>query len=597
MRKRKLSKWLLIIVSFVIVSGGIAVITALYMKSRPIDITEANFPDKAFREEVSKQFDKDKNGQLSLEEISKATKLKLSGKKHFNSMVGIEKLEELRDIEGKEEVSVGDAHLFERVKKLETIHLQFRVKDEINICNLTNIKKVDVSVHNTHLCRFVRILNCPNLKEVKLEEYTIGDNVTVQVAKCASLSNVTLVGVGIGDISFEKCETLSKVDIEGSATKQVRFGEDLKALKKVKASYMEELQNIDFSRLSSLASVNLCAMDELKNICFADDCTVSRVVYESLPQFTNLSFVGLKSLKHVEIHNLEQLKILELCNNSQIAKIKMNNLPKLEKLKLENTSSLKELRIKKVPKLDVDFSQLRNLQKLRLENCEIGEIEDVSKLKELYIDKSTFPLIDFSQMHDLEKIIMLESTVKKNTKRENVFDFRNLSKIKKIEIDLKNEVGVRWGRHKYLKNLSCWRGIKGVEVLDLKCFPNVKNLDWNCGDLVALKNEKGNKIVDLNLAGNKLTGTWDLSKFPNLWRSIYLDNNKITRIIHSKEGPYTISCKKNKIKEIKIKRVQYIDCDPNVTIYTDKKTKLDAEFNYLDEFEYLNDKKLNIVYY
>lgn len=102
-----------------------------------VTVNKDNFPDETFREYVSENFDKDKNGKLSQEEWVAVTEINVEQQKKIKSLKGVEKFKNLEI-------------LYCNNNKLTTLDVSENTKLKQLDCGENQLTKLDLS-KNTEL--------------------------------------------------------------------------------------------------------------------------------------------------------------------------------------------------------------------------------------------------------------------------------------------------------------------------------------------------------------------------------------------------------------------------------------------------------------
>ena len=218
-----------------LMSGGLALAgQTAHAAKGDVAITEENFPDSLFRGYVKKNFDKDKNGKLSLTEISDVKKIDCSG-----DTLGVMRNEAITDLKGIEyftnltELNCNGNHLYDmdlsKNKKLvkldcsrngfNTLKLQNNTSLEVLEAHSNLLWKLDLS-QNTKLKSLNVSLN--SLEELdlsqntKLEElYCHTNRMTgLDLSKLTNLKILTCSANKLESIDLKKNTKLERLDIE-----------------------------------------------------------------------------------------------------------------------------------------------------------------------------------------------------------------------------------------------------------------------------------------------------------------------------------------------------------------------------------------------
>ena len=150
-------------------AGVMTVMTAVVSAaSAKVAVNEKNFPDQAFRAYVSQEFDKDKDGYLSEEEITEAKSISVTDKA-ISSLKGVEYFKELTLLSCSE-------------NKLTSLDVSKNTKLSLLACSKNVLTKVNLGNNSQPLWVFlngnnlmsVDLSGCPNLKILSIYSNPIG---------------------------------------------------------------------------------------------------------------------------------------------------------------------------------------------------------------------------------------------------------------------------------------------------------------------------------------------------------------------------------------------------------------------------------------
>ena len=292
------------------------------VKDGEVRIDEAHFPDEAFREYVSSEFDMDGDGVLSSEEIEEATEVEFYGdqngeKIYPESLDGIEYLTELEGL-----------YLF----NCKVTSLDFSKMPKLLSLRVSNLSlgTLDIST-----CQTLRVVSC---ESCELEEI-IMDNPNLETLLCTYNNLETLDLRGVPNLTDLWCDQnpLTGLDLSG-----VPNLEDLS----VKYCPIESLDLSPVPRLTQLSlhenpitSIDLSACTEL--VFFA------------------CSYMGITSL---DLSQNTKLEVLH-CDGTEISSLDTTACTELELLNVTNSkvASLDLSQNGKLAYLDADWSEVKSL--------------------------------------------------------------------------------------------------------------------------------------------------------------------------------------------------------------------------------------------
>ena len=319
-------------------------------QSVPLD--EAHFPDPYFRQDVTEQFDTDKNGILSVDEIEAAKTLRGRYGQQVESLQGIEYLTALG------ELSYSSIVLYDG--KLQSVDLSANTAlTKLTLCS-HQLKSIDLSA-NRNLTSVD--LNCNHITELKF-----GQNQALTYLD-VSMNDIT----SLDDLDLDEVTKLNKLYIQDNDLTDLDLSafprlNDLNcsqnSLTSLDLNTLSRLYFLDCSR-NSLTSLDLSSQGSLNSL-YCSDNRISEL---------DLSPVG----------NLNSLK----CDSTQIRRLDLEKVPNLRTLSCANTP------LEHLP----DFSKVPMLRKLDCSNCGLTSL-DVSALphlENLKLERNRIAAFDFSQ--------------------------------------------------------------------------------------------------------------------------------------------------------------------------------------------------------
>lgn len=233
MKKRKVL--LRTLATALLLSGGLAFAgQTAHAAKGDVAITEKNFPDSLFRGYVTKNFDKDKNGKLSLTEISDVKKIDCSG-----DTLGVMRNEAITDLKGIEyftnltELNCSGNHLYDmdlsKNKKLVKLDCS---RNGFNTLKLQNNTSLEVLEAHSNLLWKLNLSKNTKLKSLNvslnsLEELDLSQNTKLEelychtnrmtgldLSKLTNLKILTCSANKLESINLKKNTKLERLDIE-----------------------------------------------------------------------------------------------------------------------------------------------------------------------------------------------------------------------------------------------------------------------------------------------------------------------------------------------------------------------------------------------
>ncbi len=228
-----------------IIAVGIPGLASRVSAAEEIAVDAANFPDTAFRNYVTQSYDSDKNGTLSVEELTAATNLRLEGTA-VADLTGVEYLTFLTQI-NLTDTSITALDVSKNIN-LEYLYCEKNLQlKNINVSNNTKLKELYCSVDANKIagwkesdewiygkltaldvrnCPELEVLNCfsNNLTELdvtnnpKLRELVCDANPGIKVIdtrKNPELMRLSLINTGITKIDVSKNLNLERLECNG----------------------------------------------------------------------------------------------------------------------------------------------------------------------------------------------------------------------------------------------------------------------------------------------------------------------------------------------------------------------------------------------
>ena len=338
-----------------------------------VEINETNFPDPIFRQYVADNFDTDKNGVLSQEEIARVTDISVGGQYDNPS--------ELKSLKGIE--------FFQNLQKLD--------------CHSTQVSELDVS-KNVNL----QNLNCYNAQ--KITKLDVSKNIALESLSCSNTQisqldvskNVALESLSCDNTQISELDVSKNVALESLSCSNTQISE-------LDISNNINLQVL-FCQYTPISELNVDNNVNLTNL----DCFNTKI--SKLDVSKNVALINLlcsdTQISELDVSNNTKLKVLS-CGNTQIQSLDVSNNLQLERLSCIETG-INQLDISKNVKLlilDVTNTELTELNvannpELLWIYCTGTVISKLdlynnTKLTELECSDTKISQIDLTQNHDL----------------------------------------------------------------------------------------------------------------------------------------------------------------------------------------------------
>ncbi len=152
-----------------------------------VEINETNFPDPIFRQYIADNFDTDKDGVLSKEEIARVTTIRVNGNySELKSLKGIEFFTELTMLDcGNTQISELDVSKNVLLESLNCYNSQISELDVSKNVNLQSLSCGDTQISKLDLSKNVLLesLDCYNSQ---ISELDVTKNVNLQILYCSN---------------------------------------------------------------------------------------------------------------------------------------------------------------------------------------------------------------------------------------------------------------------------------------------------------------------------------------------------------------------------------------------------------------------------
>lgn len=316
--KRKMTKTMTGIMAAAMLIPTFAGVSASAAKN--IAISKKNFPDKNFRKQISKNYDKNHDKKLSPKEI-KSVKNMCFDKVKFKNIKGISYFNNL------EKFSIINSSLgnvdFGKFKKLKEIDLSHNTVKSVNISKCSNLekftvnysklKKIDVSANkklkeldlNYNFLTGINLSENRKLEELHLDYNSLSE---LDVRNNSLLNKLTAQYNIISDVKFEKNDKLEELDLSYNNISAIDLSEAQNILDlDLTDNY---LKSIDLSRTPKIKKLSLIA-NELVEIdtTVLKDLSTDNFYASSQRAYAVANENGQYTLADYPVNHIENLKI------------------------------------------------------------------------------------------------------------------------------------------------------------------------------------------------------------------------------------------------------------------------------------------------
>ena len=291
-------------------------------KAASVEINSTNFPDENFREYISEEFDDDKNGVLSEEEIEDATYIDLYYVE-CKSLEGISFFTNLKNLDcwGIEATSVD----LRNNKELTSVYMYYNKIDSVNVNGLENLGYLTVN-------------------ECELK--------SIDVGSCTALQSLSCDGNGLPSIDVTDCIDLIELDLDENQLTSI----DLRNCTKLEMLYLgaNPITEIDLSNCTELTYLNL-GEDQLTSLNLSN-CT----------KLTGAMLYG-NHLTSLDVSTCKDLLLLCIYEND-LTSLDISNCSELEELYCYG-NQLTELDLSYNVNLNFLNASENGIQSLNISNC------------------------------------------------------------------------------------------------------------------------------------------------------------------------------------------------------------------------------------
>jgi len=445
----------------------------VYSEAEGIVIDETNFPDRIFREYIEINFDKNRNGYLSMSEIEQATSIAISWDWSLTSLQGIKYF-----------------------IYLETLQ-----------CDNTFLSSLDVSG-----CSSLVYLECSSNKLTSLD-----------VSGCSNLVELYCMSNQLSSLNVSGCSNLETLFCGYNQLSSLNITECAN-LVKLACNY-NQLSSLDLSGYVNLELINTSG-NKLSTLNISECANLVELYCES-NQIKSLDLIGCTSLE-ILICSYNQLCTLDItyclnlvqleCAVNQLSELNVSLLTSLErlfcqsnklfKLDVGQCTNLLEIICFQNQLSELDISQCPNLEYLNCYDNKLIKL-DMSKCKNLW-----YLYCNYNRLNELniDQCLNLKNLYCSDNKLSEL----NVSKCQYLiylycSSNLLNELEVTQCPN--MKYLSCYNNqLSSLDVsqntllMNLSCYSNVCEIAVKTVDITTLAGFDITKVVDGNFTNGILNG-------------------------------------------------------------------------------------------
>ena len=435
-------------------------------------INEA-FPDQVFREFV-KQYDNDKDGKLSQNELAAVTEMDLDpydvpydkpyrGEK-ISSLKGIEHFTSLKNLNCKLNLLTElDVSKNPALESLDCSYNQLRALD---VSNNLALKELNCCGSNNgfYKLRALDVSNCPALEKLNCKGNELS---TLDVSHNLALTELKCGGNSLGALDVSKNSELNSLDCEGN---------HLSALDVSKNSELNSL-NCGDNKLSALNVSNNSALEQLT--CYSNQLSELDVRNNSaLEQLTCYS----NQLSELDVSQNKALKLLN-CGYNQLSELNVSQNLVLEELYCDS-NQLSELDVSQNKALKGLICRRNQLSALDLSNNQKLSAHlycDSNQLTSLNLGERYFEF--FSCNGNSYDIVVDETNCYDLSKLPGKFDASKVMDLHGGTLDKENNIlTVDKNATEITYTYNCGTYINSGNIIKAKCKLNVTHHTHHYGD-------------------------------------------------------------------------------------------------------------------
>lgn len=330
----------------VIIAGMLAAMPMGANAEGEVQIDQDTFPDEAFRTYVSKNFDTDENGQLSVDEINAVKKITVgdSGVRDLTGLGCFSELEELYC----HRIYLKQLDVREN-QKLKKLYCWGNDLTELDLSNNTEI---------THLACYSN----------KLTELDLQNLSELYLLWCSANP--------LGELDISNCMLLDELHCAENELSQLDV------------SHNQGLRDL-YCRTNNLTELDVKNNTELQSLNFFENRIQTIDVHNNLKLRSLICYDN--PITEIDVSDNEELLSLD-CFDTSVKEINTSNNPKLQTLRC-NGLGLTELDVSKNPGLT--WLECRN------NRLTVLDLSNNSKLERLYFDGNSVTEIDLTGLSEL----------------------------------------------------------------------------------------------------------------------------------------------------------------------------------------------------
>lgn len=503
---------------YFVVSGKNKVKFTISQKGAPYNDT---FTDKNFKNYIIKNFDTDKNGELSQEEVDAIEVIKYEEPSAISeggaispenngiaSFKGIEGLKNLKEFSFITSTTTGGSKStvetidLSKNKKLESFNVRCLSVKSVNLEGLTALKSIKTGT-------------CANIAEIKL-----GNN--------PELTEIYAFSNNLTSLDLSSCTKLKILTIYGNKLKTL----DLSALKNIEQvdAGMGTLESITLPANSKITSLGL-NNSKVKELNFANLPELVKFSYQYC-QIRNVAFVNSPNLEKIDLYMHQSVHKIDVSKNLKLKDMEIRSrhdeygdcLRYLEEIILSEGQEIHNLN-----------PSLQEIKDGKWKNA------DYVKVKITYIEDPNFNVLD--KITDAK---LKEEARKYDTDGNGILTKQEAAKV--TDMNLKG---------------------KGIGTLEgLQWFTGLLKLDASNNMITDVDMSKWKSLTDINLSNNKITSI-DFTVCTALV-NIDFSHNELTKVSNASGYDFkaiqTVNFSYNKLTKVRISgvsSVKYIDLSHN----------------------------------
>ena len=466
-----------------------------------VAINDTNFPDKAFREYILKNIDKDENKKLSSTEISNTTSMDLSDL-GVTKITGIKYFTALTSFTCKNSGWLYEAD-FSYNTKLKTINVHGCAIDELNVTKNTLLEKLDCS--SNHLYE-LDVTKNTSLKYLDIDHNQIK---TIDLTKNTALTYLNY-GHNYGMEDTYRFWHLQPDLSKNTLLEELRFD----GIYDSYSPYDDYNPNINLNHLTKLKVLSCCD-DGLKSLTISN-CKALTYLDCSSNRLSSIDLSANVKLKEIWIYS-NSLTGLDLKTNKELLYLYCYS-NELTSLVLTNNTKLKELECNSNKLTSLNVGTLTALEIL---NCGSNQIKSLTltsntQLKEIDCSYNSIKTLDLSNHAKLKRAEASRNALTSvKVSGDTALTYLGVRENKITGLDLSGLTA--------LTKVDCEQN--AITTLNAS---GCKSLDivWCCHNKIKTMNLTGCKAVTQLLAYNNSLTSLGINDCPMLLKAYWTDRNE-----------------------------------------------------------------------